>query len=227
MTPILMIPHVMAGVVGLSAGALALAARKGERLHRRAGTVFFVAMLTMSALGAWLAVVAPSRLSVFAGLFTFYLVATAWVTVRRREGSAGVFEVGALAAALVVVSGFAIVGWIAAHSPRGRLDGLPWQPAIVFGGVALLAAVTDLRVILLGGLHGAPRIARHLWRMCAALFIASTSLFLGQQQVFPAALRHSPILTLLAVAPLVAMTFWLIRVRFPSRSPPTHALPAE
>ncbi len=227
MTHVLMIPHVIAGVIGLTTGALALAARKGERLHRQAGTVFFVAMLTMSALGAYLAVLAPSRLSVFAGLFTFYLVATAWVTVRRREGVTGVFEVGGLAAALVVVSGFAIVGWIAAHSPRGRLDGLPWQPAIVFGGVALLAAAMDLRVILLGGLRGVPRIARHLWRMCAALFIASTSLFLGQQQVFPLALRHSPILTILALAPLVAMIFWLVRIRIPSRSAPPHALPAE
>ena len=226
MSPLL-IPHIAAGGVSLACGAVALAARKGDRLHRRAGTVFFVAMLAMSAIGAYLAVLAPSRLSVFAGVFTFYLVGTAWVTVRRREGVAGVFEVGAMAAALGVVSGFAIVGWIAAHSPHGRLDGLPWQPAVVFGGVALLAAATDLRVVLLGGLHGAQRIARHLWRMCAALFIASSSLFLGQQQVFPAALRHSPILTILAVAPLVAMIFWLIRIRLPARRAPPHALPAE
>jgi hypothetical protein len=49
--------------------------------------------------------------------------------------------------------------------------------------------------------------------MCVALFFASGSLFLGQQQVFPKALQGSPILVALAVAPLLLMVFWLLRVR--------------
>jgi hypothetical protein len=36
----------------------------------------------------------------------------------------------------------------------------------------LLAAAGDLRMLLRGGLFGAQRIARHLWRMCFGLFIA-------------------------------------------------------
>ena len=60
-----------------------------------------------------------------------------------------------------------------------------------------------------------PRIARHLWRMCLALFFATGSLFFGQQDVLPQALRDSPILLLiLGFAPLAAMLFWLVRIRF-------------
>lgn len=69
-------------------------------------------------------------------------------------------------------------------------------------------------MILRGGISGAPRIARHLWRMCLALFIATGSFFFGQQKVMPEFVRGTPILLALAIAPLVLMIFWLIRVRF-------------
>jgi uncharacterized membrane protein len=225
MSPVMMV-HIAAGSVGLLSGAVALVARKGDRLHRRSGTVFFAAMLTMSALGAGLAIFAPSRMSILAGIFTFYLVATAWVTVKRRAGASGVFEVGALAFGLATGIAFLVLAWVAAHSPRGRLDGLPYQPAIVFGAVALLAAACDLRLILKSGIEGFARVRRHLWRMCAALFIASTSLFLGQPQVFPPPLHGSPLLMVPAFAPLALLAFWMLRTRAPIRFRP-HAVPAE
>ena len=56
------------------------------------------------------------------------------------------------------------------------------------------------------------RIARHLWRMCFSLFIASGSFFLGQQQVFPEALRDSIPLYVIALSPLPVMLFWLAKV---------------
>ena len=71
-------------------------------------------------------------------------------------------------------------------------------------------------MILRRGISGAPRIARHVWRMCLALFIASGSFFLGQQKVMPAFIQGSPILVVLGVAPLLFMIFWLCRVFFTS-----------
>jgi hypothetical protein len=50
--------------------------------------------------------------------------------------------------------------------------------------------------------------------MCFGLFFATLSFFLGQQQVFPAFLRDSMFLTILAFLPLPVMIYWLIRVRF-------------
>jgi hypothetical protein len=60
---------------------------------------------------------------------------------------------------------------------------------------------------------GPPRLKRHLVRMCLALFIASGSFFLGQQDEFPRALRGQPIFTLLGTAPLLVLTFWLWKLR--------------
>jgi hypothetical protein len=49
--------------------------------------------------------------------------------------------------------------------------------------------------------------------MSVALFIAAGSFFLGQPQVFPAALRKTNLLFVPAVLPLILMIFWLFRIR--------------
>jgi hypothetical protein len=214
--------HIGAASVGIVSGSAALAFRKGASLHRSAGNVFFVSMLTMSAIGAVVApfLPIPQWSSTGAGLFTFYLVATGWATVRRGESRVGRFEVAAAAVALAVVTGFAVFAWVGAHSPGGMIEGGPYQPAVVFGAVAALAAACDLKVILRGGVSGAQRIARHIWRMCVALFIAALSFFLGQPKVFPPFLRGSPILFAPEIAILGFMVFWLVRVWLTGRSKP-------
>lgn len=72
----------------------------------------------------------------------------------------------------------------------------------------------DLNAILRKKLTAAQRVSRHLWRMCFAFFIATGSFSLGQQDVMPRAVRGSPILFVLAFAPLAVMLFWLMRLRF-------------
>jgi len=215
--------HIGGGSVGILSGAVALLARKGERLHRIAGTVFFVSMLIMSGIGAVVAPFLPQRLSSVTGVLTFYLVATAWMTVRRKEGRIGRFEIGALFVALGASAADVILALQGAHSTSGLIDGQPYQAGFVFGSIAAFAATLDLKVILHRGISGAQRIARHLWRMCFALFIAAFSLFLGQPQVFPKALRDSPILFLPEIAVAGLMLFWLFRVHLTNRFKPYAA----
>jgi hypothetical protein len=62
------------------------------------------------------------------------------------------------------------------------------------GSVALLAAAGDVRMLVRGGVFGPHRMARHLQRMCFALFNAAGAVFLGQQQVFRALLRETNVL---------------------------------
>jgi hypothetical protein len=68
-------------------------------------------------------------------------------------------------------------------------------------------------VLLRRGITGTARIARHLWRMCFSLFIASGSFFLGQMQVLPESLQNSAFPFAAAFAPLLVMLFWLVWVR--------------
>ena len=83
----------------------------------------------------------------------------------------------------------------------------------MFGVVGLLGALGDFRVLRSGELRGGSRIARHLWRMTFALFIAALSFFIGQAQVIPEPIRIVPLLAMPVLAVLVTMLYWLWRVR--------------
>ncbi|HYD37616.1 MAG TPA: hypothetical protein VEA60_08380 [Allosphingosinicella sp.] len=206
--------HVAAGSAGLIAGAAALSVRKGGRLHAGAGSAFLAAMLAMAGTGAVIAALKPERGTAVIGLFTCYLVATAWITARRRDGVAGRFERVGFVAALACAAAMLTFGLLASASPTGRFDSLPAGAHYPFAFLAALAAGLDLNFILRGRLGRHQRIARHLWRMCAALAIAAFSFFLGQQDEFPAAWRGLPIWFAPPLAVLAAMAFWLVRVRF-------------
>jgi hypothetical protein len=92
-------------------------------------------------------------------------------------------------------------------------DGLPPFPYFLYGVIGVLAGVGDARMIRAGGLTGAPRLARHLWRMCGALWIAAASFFWGQAKVIPQPIRIMPLLSVPVLAVLVTMLYWLWRVR--------------
>ena len=210
----LLIFHICGAIIGLLSGTAALIFRKGWRWHRLAGNVFFVSMLVMSASGAAIAAfIKPNMGNVFGGTVTFYLVATGWLTVLRKERETGLTEIGLLLAALAVGGGGMLYGWEAAHSATGLKEGYPPAPYLVFGSLSLWSAVFDARMLVRGGIAGPPRIARHLWRMCVAFLIAAFSFFLGKQQHFPAAIRGSQLLNLPMLVILLVMVYWMIRVR--------------
>lgn len=213
MSPVMLI-HIVAGSAALLSGAAALILRKGGRSHGRVGTVFFASMVVMTLTGAVIAAFKPERATAVIGLITCYLVATSWWTARHRDGKAGRFEVAALAMITACALAELSFGLMAMNSPRGRLDLLPWQPILVFAMLAGIAAALDLGFILRRQLSGPQRIGRHLWRMCAAMLIATTSFFQGQQDLFPAAVRGAFVWYLPALAVLAAMLFWIFRVRF-------------
>jgi hypothetical protein len=211
---LLLFLHICGAGIGLLSGTAALIFRKGFRWHRTAGNVFFVSMLIMSASGAGIAAfIKPNMGNVFGGVVTFYLVATGWLTIMRKEKETGSAESVLLLVALAAAGGGLTYGWEAAHSATGLKEGYPSGPYVVLGSLSLWAAALDVRMLIRGGVSGASRIARHLWRMCVAFLIAALSFFLGKQQHFPAALRGSQILNVPMILILIVMIYWLIRVR--------------
>jgi tetratricopeptide (TPR) repeat protein len=202
--PSLVLFHVTAGMLGIASGALAVLLRKGSRRHALAGRVFTVAMLGMSASGALRAVVGPVRepINVLMGALTFYLVATAWRAARRRTESTDLLDWAGLLAAAAVATGLVRLG----------LADRRFGPVLLlFAAVATMAAALDLRMIVRGGVSGSARVVRHLWRMCTALYIGVSSLFLGQPQVFPYAVRRTGVLVVPNVLVLAVLVYWLIR----------------
>jgi macrolide transport system ATP-binding/permease protein len=208
--------HVLAGVLALTSGYVALAAAKGAGLHRRSGRIFVATMLLMAGSGTAIAIAfgAAPGINVPAGLLTAYLVVTALTTV--RPATPWRHRVDLMAMATAIGGGLVSIGvGIAAAGAAGRGARSIAVIQLVFGGIALLAGLADVRVWRSAPLVGVPRLRRHLWRMSTALFIASMAFFLGQADEFPPALRIRPLLALPVLAVLVTMLYWLWRVRRP------------
>ncbi|MBI3677802.1 MAG: hypothetical protein HY243_14430 [Proteobacteria bacterium] len=222
MTTLVYILHIGGGMLGLVSGTIAAIAAKGGRLHRTAGTVFFVSMLVMATFAAWLAVVVPDQIvNVFIATFTVYLVATAWLTVRRKEGTIGFAERIALVVALILWAPFAILAFqLATGLPPLFKSAVPFKgPVLIalygFTTVLAIAALADAKVVFSGGISGAPRIARHLWRMCLGLTLAAGSAFTnGFARFLPGPYHVPTIFFLPQFLPLGLLIFWMIRVRF-------------
>jgi hypothetical protein len=203
--------HIVAGELAIVLGAGALLAKKGGTLHRRAGLLFVFAMSTLGITAAILG-------NVGGGLMSLYFVATAFTTVRPESPWTRRINV----AALLVVVGLAILdilgGVKAFNSPRGSLNGVPFGMFFFLAIVLLLAAAGDVRVLRFGLPRGGERLARHLWRMCFALFIAAGSFFSIRQRVakiLPEPFTTAPMRALPILLIFAAMFYWLWKVRRP------------
>lgn len=216
-TAILVGFHIIAASAGLCFGAATLYLRKGFRLHRTFGNLFFLSMLSMSTSAVYLAAVYDQPINIVVGALMFYLVATGWMTVKRVEGNTGLFEIGALVMVVVIAAtalafGLEVTnGLVIHHDAKGET---PAENFYKWALIAVIFAIFDVKAILNGGVSGSQRISRHLWRMCFVMLIATLSFFLGQQQVFPEFLRGSYLLTGPVVVVATVTTFWLFRVQF-------------
>ena len=227
-SPIL-IGHICAGTLGLLSGTAAMSFRKGSPRHILAGKIFVASMLTMAVGAVYLAIVRHQPNNIGGGILTFYLIGTAWLTARRRDGETSRFDW----LVLLIPLALGILTWTngikIVRSGATSQDGVPVGMTFFMGSVMMLAAAGDIRMLVGPGVRGAKRIARHLWRMCFGLFIAAGSFFFGPSnrplrllstvgigQHLPQALFNTPLYSILSVLPLFMLIFWLIRVRFPN-----------
>jgi uncharacterized membrane protein len=204
--------HIVAGLLALAAGALALCARKGSALHRQSGLFFVATMLLMSSSGALMAAIKPVRISVVAGVLAFYLVSTALLTVRRSVADSRGWMVGFMLMAFAVALYGLQLGVQGLNSPRGSVDGYPAVAYLLFSSVALIGAALDARLLLAREISPHHRLARHLWRMCFAMYLATSAFFLGQAKLLPEPMRNFALLAVPVVLVLLAMVYWLARV---------------
>jgi hypothetical protein len=189
--------------------------------------LFVYAMVTMSLSGALMDALKTRGISVnvVAGLVTFYFVTTALLTVRRRTQESLWFDRAAVLFVLTVsvlafTSGLELMR-------RGRPEA---APSFIFGIVGMLAAAGDIRMMRAGGIQGARRIARHLWRMCFAMWVAAASFFWGPPRRVPEVIRIPALQAVAVLLPIAVMLYWLWRLRrrncrIPERTAAVRAAP--
>lgn len=199
--------HILGGALALISGYVALSAAKGAATHRKSGMVFVYAMVLMSLTGALIALLHAEPISVVAGLMTFYMVATGMRTVRAKDATISWIDGAATGFALLVAAGCFIVGIESAG--RGRPEA---YPLFIFGIVGVLGVRGD-RQHVRERATGSRRIARHLWRMCFAMWVAAASFFWGPQNRVPELIRIPALQAVAVLAPIAVMVYWLVRLR--------------
>jgi hypothetical protein len=222
-----LIVHILGGTLGLLSGTAAMTFRKGSPRHVLAGKVFVASMLIMGVFAVYLAITRHQPSNIGVGFLTVYLIGTAWLTARRRDGETSRFDWVVLLIPLAIGIFLWMNGIKVLRSGASSQGGVPVGMMFFMGSVCLLAAAGDVRMLVRGGVAGVKRIARHLWRMCFGLFIASGSFFLGPSnrplrllssvgvgKYLSPALFSTTLYLILTLLPLILLIFWLVRVRF-------------
>ncbi len=209
--------HIAAGGLAIVLGAVALLVKKGGTIHRRSGLLFVCSMIVLGTTAALLGFrKSPTDSNVFGGLMTVYFVGTALTSVRPLSRWTRPINVAALTVAVVLAIVDIMGGVKAVNSPRGLLNGVPFPMLFFIATIMILAAIGDVRIMRFGMPRGGPRLARHLWRMCFALFIAAGSFFSIRERVakiLPEPFTTAPMRALPILLVFGAMFYWLWRVR--------------
>lgn len=208
--------HIIVGSICILSGAAALSFKKGSRNHRMAGLLFVASMVAMTVSGTILAYLRPAFIAMIAGVLTLYLVMTAFAVTRSKPNHTNGFDYIALVLICCVCLGAFYLGNQVAQSETGFIQGIeiPAGAYYFFAWVSAVCAVSDLRYVIRGGLAGAQRIARHLWRMGFAMYMATSSLFTGQPQRFPEALQNSGVLSVPESLVVLLVLFWFLKTLF-------------
>ena len=213
--------HIAAGGLAIILGAVALSVKKGGAIHRRSGLLFVYAMLIMGVSASILSLLdRRGGANLLAGVLTAYFVGTALTTVRPVSSRTRRINAVALTVAVVLAVTCAFSGVRMINTPGRDLNGVPNQTAgmmsLLVGVLLVMAAAGDVRIMRFGMPRGGPRLARHLWRMCFALFIAAGSFFSLRErvaQILPEPFTTGPMRALPIVLLFGAMFYWLWRVR--------------
>ena len=221
--PMLLPIHIAAGALAIVLGFTALFVKKGGSIHRRSGMSFVYAMLVMGTTASLLEYLQRAGVAnLVAALLSLYFVGTALTTVRPPSRWTRMINVAALTVAVGLALASIAGGVESVNTPGLSSGGVPFRTigvmSFILAAMLLLAAAGDVRIMRSGPLRGGRRLARHLWRMCFALFIAAGSFFSIRARVakiLPELFATGPMRTLPFIVLFGAMFYWLWRVRRP------------
>ena len=208
--------HAPAGALVLVTAVLAMFAKKGSALHRKAGSCFTVFMMVMLVSGMVAAYLKNSIGDMMLGAIVMYTVFTAWLAAHHRKNEIGLLEV----TALIWIVGFAIIafaismGWREVEAPFAYL---------IWGGLAILCILGDIRNLYHFGLSGTQRIIRHVWRIGFSLVwaaLAFTDKIVKMMGANLKSMQEEQLFLIVAIPTmfiLVTILYWIIKILFFSR----------
>ena len=207
MEHVLMPIHIVTGSLSLLSGFTSIFSKKGSKIHRKSGNIFFVSMVIMCLSGTSFALMKPDMATTISGMVVLYMLITSQITIREKPGETGWYDRAAFALGIIIVT----VGIFSAfRANQNQADGYQIYGTLTFVSIAIIGLLFDLRV-LYKGIRGKQRIIRHIGRVCYSFLITVISLFIGQEQIFPEFIRSTSLLFLPVIIVFAFMLYWLIK----------------
>jgi hypothetical protein len=208
--------HAPAGSLVLVTAVVAMSAEKGSALHKKAGSFFTVFIMVMLVSGIAAAYLKESIDDMMLGAIVMYTVITAWLAVRHRKNETGLPEIIALIwVVCFAITAFSIsLGWREVQAPFAYL---------IWGGLALLCALGDIRNLYQSGLSGPQRIIRHVWRIGFSLVWAALAFTDKMVKMLGAnleSMQDEQLLIIVAIPTILILTtilYWIVQILFFSR----------
>ena len=176
---ILIYIHAGFGGIALLTGSLALIVKKGNKVHKKSGKVFFYSMLTSAAV-AFIISVLPNHESAFLfsiGVFSTYFLLSGYRSLNFKQKELDL-KIDKIIACLIIAIGLIMILYpVILH---GKLNVI----LLVFGIIGLVFGLRDIRL-----LKDIKRLRRswlklHLGKMTGG-YIAAVSAFFVVNQILP------------------------------------------
>jgi uncharacterized membrane protein len=209
------IAHIASGAIAVATGTITFAVRKGATRHVNVGRIFTLAMGLSSFLGAIIGLIKYETfyITFHAGVLGLTLVISGWLLARVRSVRRGSVFIIIACVNLINTAGLLAAGFCAQTLPEQVLRGFAATDYFFLAGMAGVAVINDLVILLCKTMSQKHRIAQHVWRMSIGFFIAAGSAFTGPGVgVFPEVIRNSGILSLPELITILLMLFWLCRI---------------
>ncbi len=170
---ILLLLHILAGTISLTAAVAAVSTKTlnvSHRWHIYAGQAFFWGMLGVFLTAIPMALIRASLFLVLIAVFSLYLAFAGWRLAKNRRGTPALIDwlrggiMVAAAAGMIGLGTFLVAG--------GDSNGIT---LLVFGGIGALTSLSDLRTLRSGGVSGRARVADHLAMMLGATIATVTA----------------------------------------------------
>ncbi len=194
MSPLILI-HVIAGFTGLGSGVIVMAMpKKGNKLHKKMGLFYLIAMMVSSILSIYLSIVIGNMALLSIGIFTVYMLWAGYITtVKRIQKFKWMFiplSILGLASGIYMINTGVIF-------------------LIVFGGLQVWLVIQDLWMLRKKVIHPFDIAGSHGGKMAGSFIAASTAF--GVNVIFTGSEWWHWLLPTFAITPLI--TFWNIQLR--------------
>ncbi len=185
--------HVLCGTMSLLTGIIAMSSKKGGRVHKKSGLIYFYVMLLTGFTALPIAYYKDNVFLLLIAIFSLYLVSTGYRMTRRKKGNHHWIDI-AISLTMAIASIYMI-------STKNII-------VVVFGSIGLLNSYVDIKGMFfpakekskLGWLYG------HLGKMSGSYISAVTAFLLNNITTdFPLLIWFGP-----TVIGAVFITYWII-----------------